>query len=71
MLGARESDLKSVVARKDCGRACDLKIALLDEFLENLRSGAQARFDLSERVLAIGPPHHEIRRALQQRQKRY
>jgi hypothetical protein len=70
VLGAGKSDLKSVVAGKDCCRACELKIALLDELLENLCASAQASVDLSARVLAIGPLHYEIGGALQQRQKR-
>jgi hypothetical protein len=57
--------LKSVVARKDFRRARDLKIALLDELLENVRARAQARFDLAQGVLAIGALHHEVGGALQ------
>jgi hypothetical protein len=65
LFGSGKSNLKSVVARKDCRRAGDLKIALLDELLENVRARAQPRFDLRQGVLAIGALHHEVSGALQ------
>jgi hypothetical protein len=65
LFGTGKSNLKSVVARKDCRGAGDLKIALLDELLENVRARAQARFDLRQGVLAIGALHHEVGGALQ------
>ena len=65
MFGTGESNLKSVVARKDFRRAGDLKIALFDELLKNVCAPAQARFDLRQGVLAIGALHHEVADALQ------
>ena len=47
----------------------DLPVALLDQFLENLRAGMQAGFDLSKCVSAIGLPNDEVSRALEQRQE--
>jgi len=42
-----------VIARKDRGCESDLLIALLDQFLENLRACAQIRFNLSKRMLTM------------------
>jgi hypothetical protein len=67
LFGTGKSNLERVVARKDCRRAVDLKIALLDELLKNVRASAQTRFDLRHGVLAIGALHHEVSGALQQR----
>ena len=59
-----------MIARKNRRRAGDLLIALLDQFLENLRSSSQTRFNLRERMLAVCVPDEEISRTLQERQKR-
>src|SRR5260370_6030615 len=69
-LSAGKRCLKSVIARKDCRGARDLKIALLDQLFKNLFTCAQAQFNLRERVFAILSLNDEIIDALQQRQKR-
>ena len=61
---------KSVVTGKNCGRANDLAISLVDQFLEDLTTGAEAGFNLRERVAAVRLPDDEVGRALQQGQKR-
>jgi len=58
-----------MIARQDRRHVSDLLVALLDQFFENLRAGAQARFHLSQGVAAIGLPNEKIRGALQQRQQ--
>src|SRR6266481_4181448 len=69
-LSAGKRCLKSVIARKDCCGARDLKIALLDQLFKNLCARAQTRFNLRERVSAIRSLNDEISDALHQRQKR-
>ena len=55
---------------KNCGRANDLAIALVDQFLEDLTAGTEAGVNLRERVATVGLPDDEVGRALQQGQKR-
>ena len=61
---------EGVVAREDRRRARDLLVALLDQFFENLRAGAQAKINLRKSVLAIRVPDDEISRALQEGEER-
>ena len=61
---------KSVVTGKNCSRANDLPISLVDQFLEDLTAGAEAGFNLRKRMAAVRLPDDEVGRALQQGQKR-
>jgi hypothetical protein len=59
-----------VIARENRGCVRDLLVALLDQLLENLRAGAQARVNLRESMFAIGVPDDEVGCALQEGEKR-
>lgn len=68
--GAGEGFQKSVITRKDGGRARDLLVALIDQPFENLRADPETGIDLGEGVLAVRLPDDEISGALQQGQER-
>ena len=64
-----KSLLKGVVAGDDRSGSRNLLIALLDEFNEDSRTGAQARFDFVQSVSSIGLTNDQIGRALQKGQE--
>jgi hypothetical protein len=68
--GSGKCFLKSVITRHDRCRTGDLLISLLDQTDKNAPAGPEARFNLSEGVVAVGMANKKISGPLQQCQER-